>query len=83
MPKRVPFLNKLDKMIVSSDINLVKPKREIFEYTAKILNIKPSETLFVDDTQSNLDGAKKAGFCTYLFTEPDMFKDYLLQNNIL
>ena len=83
MPQRVPFLNKLDKMIVSSDINLVKPNREIFEYTAKILNIKPSETLFVDDTQSNLDGAKKAGFCTYLFTEPDLFKDYLLQNYIL
>ena len=83
MPKRIPFLNKLDKMIISSDINLIKPNIDIFEYTTRTLNIKPNETLFVDDTQSNLDGAEKAGLCTYLFTEPNLFEEYLIQNNII
>lgn len=83
MPKRVPVLNKLNGMVISSDINLVKPDPAIFEYTAKTLNFNPEETLFVDDSPANLVGAEKTGYNTYLFTQPDLFNEYLLKNHIL
>lgn len=83
MPERVPLLKRMDKIVLSSDIHMLKPDPAIFIRTAEILNIRPEETLFVDDSAANVKSAESVGYQAYLFTEPELFLDYLKQNNII
>ncbi|HIQ03059.1 MAG TPA: HAD family hydrolase, partial [Desulfurococcales archaeon] len=39
-----------------------KPTREIFHLACRLLNVKPSETVYVgDDPKNDIEGAKMAG----------------------
>jgi FMN phosphatase YigB (HAD superfamily) len=48
-----------------------KPEAEIFEQVLKENNLKPDETLFIDDSPQHIAGAQKLGIQTYLMTAPD------------
>ena len=63
----IDILNEFEKCIFSSSIGIVKPSREIFEYLCKECNIKPEQTIFVDDNAKNIDGANAFGIKGYLF----------------
>ena len=54
------------KPYYSHEINLRKPNRNIFEFVAADANIKPAETLFIDDSYPNIDTAILLGFKTHL-----------------
>jgi putative hydrolase of the HAD superfamily len=43
-----------------------KPDVEIYRFVLDAHDLKPSETLFIDDLQANIDGASKAGLKTFL-----------------
>lgn len=60
-----------DKVFLSYEIGYAKPERESFEAVIKGTGLKPSETLFLDDGQSNLDEAAKLGFKTYLVDQDE------------
>ena len=53
-----------------------KPDAEIFEQVLSEGNFVPSETLFLDDNQSNVEGAAKLGIKTVHVVSPDMIFDY-------
>lgn len=53
-----------------------KPDAEIFEQVLQEGNFKPEETLFLDDNQSNVEGAKKLGIKTVHVITPDLIFDY-------
>lgn len=53
--------------IISGEIGLIKPYKEIYEYAAKKINILPSEILLVDDKVINLETAKVLGWNSVLF----------------
>lgn len=53
-----------DGIVTSFEAHAVKPEREIFEFTIKKLDIEPRETLFLDDSEKNLEAAGKLGFQT-------------------
>jgi putative hydrolase of the HAD superfamily len=53
-----------------------KPDAEIFEQVLEEGNFLPAETLFLDDNQSNIEGAGKLGIKTIHVTDPDMIFDY-------
>lgn len=57
--KIAPFL---DGLILSCDYNEQKSGTKLFEIAVNELNILPEETVFVDDSESNLDNASKVGF---------------------
>ena len=63
----IPILELIDNCIFSAVCGKTKPTQEMFEYMLCEYNIKRSETLFVDDSQKNIDGAKSVGINTYLF----------------
>jgi len=44
-----------------------KPERKIYELTLKRLQAGASESVLIDDRQSNIDGAKQVGLNTILF----------------
>ena len=53
--------------IYSASVGAVKPDKKIFDLLCKSAGILPEECLFIDDSQRNIDGAKKFGIKGYLF----------------
>lgn len=66
-----------DGIVTSFEAKALKPKPKIFEYAMSHLGIAPAETLFLDDSQANLDGAAALGFQTALVPEGVEFADVL------
>ena len=69
--------NYFDGQVVSFIARSNKPERKIFEYTISHLGITPGETLFLDDSQHNLDAASQLGFATALVPPGEEFEDIL------
>jgi FMN phosphatase YigB (HAD superfamily) len=66
--------------LVSYQIGHRKPSKEGFLALMKKFDAKPKETLFIDDSKSNLAEAEKLGITTLLFTNPsNLRKDLKLQ----
>nr|WP_287610068.1 HAD family phosphatase [Dysgonomonas sp.] len=59
-----------DIAFMSYKIGHTKPSKESFDAVIAA-GINPSETLFLDDGQSNLDAAEKFGFKTYLVDQTE------------
>ncbi len=55
-----------EKAYYSHKVGMRKPNADIFEYVLADANIVAAETLFVDDTQMNIDTAHRLGFKTHL-----------------
>lgn len=49
-------------VVASFEAKCMKPDKEIFVYAEKHLDIKPGETLFLDDGPANIIAARKLGF---------------------
>ena len=63
-----------DHKFLSFELKARKPHIEIFQKAIEICNYNPSETLFADDLQENIDGAAKAGFKTFLIDKSNNIK---------
>ena len=68
--KKFPFLNRPRGVTVSGEIGLIKPDRRIYDRHAADFGLEPSASLFIDDSQKNVDGAIAAGWQAVLFTDP-------------
>lgn len=77
-----PALALMDGEVVSYLINMLKPHREIFDYTAKKFGILPEETLFIDDTPANIEAALSAGFHVHRFTDVETLRRRLRELKI-
>ena len=62
-----PFLDEFDELVISADVGMVKPDREIFELLIERTNLEPAQSLFVDDSEENIAAAHRIGFDTVLF----------------
>ena len=66
-----PDLNKyFIKAWYSHELGLRKPYVESFQKILEEGGLNPAETLFIDDTAQNIEGAQKAGLQTILLTPP-------------
>lgn len=63
-----PFFHKA---YFSHAVKMRKPDREIYEYVLSESNIIAFETLFLDDSLMNLEGAQQLGIKTYHVHHPD------------
>jgi len=59
--KKYDFFELFDGGIVSYKENLIKPEKEIYEKVIHNYKINPSETVFIDDMQENVQVAMKQG----------------------
>jgi epoxide hydrolase-like predicted phosphatase len=64
-------------MIISSEIGIIKPDPEIYQYTLKKLKVEPKEAVFIDDKESNTKGAEAVGMHTILFHSVEQAKKQL------
>lgn len=77
------FFKLLDGKVISYEVNYIKPEREIYDYFLNTYDLKPEETLFIDDTYENIEGAAKLGINTILFDGIDKLKENLKELNII
>jgi len=68
-----------DRVYLSHRVGLRKPMREIFERVLEENNLKPEQTLFIDDSLQHIEGAKLLGIQTIylekgMTIEKDVFK---------
>ncbi len=59
------FNGAFEKTYYSSDIGMRKPDEEVFKKVCAWNNLKPEETLFIDDSEQHVIGAQKAGLQAY------------------
>jgi glucose-1-phosphatase len=64
------IFDNFDHIYLSHLIGIRKPELAVFEHVLKQLDSKAEETLFIDDTPENVEGAKKAGMHTILARSP-------------
>lgn len=50
-----------DQIVVSSDIGMIKPSPEIYEYTLQKLDVSANQAIFIDDNPTNVAGAERVG----------------------
>lgn len=70
--KRFDFLNIFDGIVVSGEENMIKPDPEFFKLLCKRYNIEPQTSVFIDDSEKNIESAKELGFNTILFSYPEI-----------
>lgn len=64
-------------IVTSFEARSIKPDAKIFHTVVEKLGIKPEETLFLDDSQKNLDAASALGIHTLLVTPGSEFFELL------
>ncbi len=64
------FNNYFIKAYYSQTLGLRKPNANSFEKILEEQSLKPSETLFIDDTLKNIEGAQKIGLQTVHLVAP-------------
>jgi len=65
-------------VVISSRIQLVKPEIAIYEYLLSEHEMKPVETVFIDDMRENLVAAASTGIQTIKFADPVQCKQALI-----
>jgi epoxide hydrolase-like predicted phosphatase len=61
LTKRYAITELFDLIVGSAEEKVVKPDRRIYEYTLQRLGRRPEEAVFIDDSASNVAGAREVG----------------------
>jgi HAD superfamily hydrolase (TIGR01509 family) len=80
MPDILLFFDEkklFDEILLSGDVNVVKPNPQIFEMMASKLNLAPEECVMIDDVASNVNGARTAGMHGIVFFSASQTKEDL------
>ena len=81
---KIPVLSHFEKCVFSAMCGYTKPNKEIFAHLCDIGKILPSETLFIDDNEKNINGARDFGIEGYLFDgDAEKLEEYLKDCKIL
>ena len=50
-----------DAIVISGEVGMRKPDREIFDHVLRLLGVEPRQTVFVDDLEHNVRAAEEFG----------------------
>jgi len=81
--QKYPFFDWFDEVILSGDVNLNKPDPAIFNLLLNKTDYLASECILIDDSQPNIDAAKKLGFSTIHFSSSENLQIELQRLNLL
>lgn len=77
--KTFPFLNWFEDTVVSGEVEMIKPDRDIFEYASKRFGLLDTDgILFVDDRLENVQAAQSLGWEGIHFENPKQFAENLV-----
>lgn len=72
-----PFLKLPRGVTVSGDVGLIKPDERIYHLHAETFGLTPAATLFIDDSENNVTGARNAGWNAVRFTNAESLQSDL------
>jgi len=78
-----PVLARFRGITVSGRVGMVKPDAAIYALHAARFGLDPATTLFFDDSQKNVDGARAAGWQAELFTTPEQMRADLARHGVM
>jgi 2-haloacid dehalogenase len=81
--KKYSFFEKFEGIIVSGQEKKVKPNKDIYELLLARYKLLANESLFIDDSISNIETAKELGFFTIHINKNMNLKEQLLKAGIL
>ena len=68
LKSRTKGFEPFEHLTLSYEVNCVKPNPDIYEHCVAGIGLKPSDTLFLDDRQENIEAAKRLGIYAIQFT---------------
>ncbi|MFD5824589.1 HAD family hydrolase [Lentzea sp. NPDC060358] len=68
LAEKVSWARHFRHLVFSGDLGCAKPDAAIWEHVESVLGVPPSDVVFYDDRQSNVDGALAAGWDARLWT---------------
>jgi 2-haloacid dehalogenase len=71
------FLKHFEAVLVSGQEKLIKPDQKFFNLLTERHSIRPSESVFIDDVERNINAAREMGFHSVLFKNPQQLKTEL------
>lgn len=81
--QKYTFFDLFDEIILSGEEGLIKPHQAIFNLLLNRIGYSASECLLIDDSQPNIDTAKKMGFRTIHFTTPEQLQSEMQKLKLL
>jgi 2-haloacid dehalogenase len=81
--ERYDFLRWFDGTVVSAFEGTSKPDLEIFERLLERFGLTAETTLFIDDSQANIDAARSLGMQTVRFESPEQLRRALERERLL
>ncbi len=69
--KKYEFLKSFEGIVVSGEIKMLKPFKEIYNYTINKYKLNPNKCVFIDDRLSNVVGAIECGIHGIRFESPE------------
>lgn len=76
---RQKFDDVFDHMVISAEVGLVKPDARIYRLALEEMHARAEESVFLDDVQANIEGARSVGMLGIHFTHPERSLDELKQ----
>lgn len=80
---RFPFLADFDGIVVSADVGMVKPERDIFELFLRRFAVPAEACVFVDDSPPNVATARSLGMIAHHFRGAEGFEAELRRVGLL
>jgi putative hydrolase of the HAD superfamily len=77
LKSRHQFWTLFEGAVVSAEVGLMKPDPAIFRHATETFGLAAAETVFLDDIQANVDGARSIGMEARLFTTPSRCEEDL------
>lgn len=68
---RERFEDAFDAIVISAEVGWAKPDQRIYQFAMQQLGVSPSESIFVDDVEKNIEGAQNAGMIGIHFTDAE------------
>ena len=73
------FVAVADAMVISGEERMFKPQRRIYDLLRERIGLPADELCFIDDVESNCDGARRAGWRAVRFFDNDqVVRDFAL-----
>jgi HAD superfamily hydrolase (TIGR01509 family) len=58
-----------DPLVLSYEVQVMKPDRRIYEHSAKLAKVLPEKIFFTDDRLDNIEGARASGWNAQQFID--------------
>ena len=81
--KERAFFSRFRDIVVSGEVKLLKPDPAIYFLALDRFGLKPSEALFIDDREINVEGARAVGIQAHLFADADDLRARLAREGLL